>query len=319
MMDRKWRAGRGCFRLLFPVIALVLISSPCWGLTVDKALAVVNGEVVTLTDYVRFVGRTYPADEKENVNEQYLRALIEERLIIQEAKRKGYDATEGEITQALRSFLDLSGIEEKELEGKIASGNMSIADYRTLFRENIISLKCIENEVNTKVIVESDLSSYYVKYHSRFMESPEKVVVMAIVMKSGSASSLTEITDLKIRALKIYSEIINGEPFEKQVYRYADESVKSLGGKLGEFRRGTLIPVLDEKIFSLKEGEVSEPVWTKDGIYILKIVKKTEAVYTPQDKVKDKLFAVAFEEKREEAFNIWMKKLWDESSIIIQQ
>jgi len=32
-----------------------------------------------------------------------------------------------------------------------------------------------------------------------------------------------------------------------------------------------MISVLDNKIFSLKEGEVSEPLWTKDGVYILKI------------------------------------------------
>ncbi len=306
--------------IFFPFFALFLFSSPCFALTVDRVLAVVNGEVITLFDYSRFVSRTDQAAEKEKVTEPYLKTLVEERLILQEAKRKGYDATEEEISQSIVSFLKDAGIQEKEFEKKIAAENLSLSEYRTLLRENIISLKCIEKEVNAKVIVSnSDLSRYYEGHRNRFLESPEKVLVMAIIMKLSTTPSLTEITDLKIRSLRVYSEIKNGESFERQVYKYADESVKSLGGILGEFERGAMIPVLDEKIFSLKEGEVSEPIWTKDGVYILKIAKRTGVVYTPLDKVKDVLYAKIYEEKREEAFNVWMKKLWERSSIKILQ
>ncbi len=306
--------------VLFLVLALVFFSSPCFGLTVDRVLAVVNGEVVTLSDYGRFVARTDQTAEKEKVSEQYLKTLIEERLILQEAKRKGYDATEEEVSQSIVSFLEQAGIQEKEFQKKIAAENLSMSDYRSLLKENIISLKCIEKEVNAKVVVSSsDLSRYYEKQRTRFRESPEKVLVMAIVMKLSNTPSLTEITDLKIRSLKVYSEIKNGESFERQVHKYADESVKRLGGVLGEFEKGAMISVLDEKIFSMKEGEVSEPIWTKDGVYILKIAKRTEVVYTPLEKVKDELYAKAYEEKREDVFNVWMKKLWERSSIKILQ
>lgn len=305
---------------LLPFFVLIFFSNTCFGLTVDRVLAVVNGEVITLTDYGRFMARTDQAADKETVSEQYLKTLIEERLILQEAKRKGYDATEEEVSQSIVSFLEQAGIQQKEFEKKIALENMSMHDYRALLKENIISLKCIEKEVNAKVIVSSsDLLRYYEKHRARFMEGPEKVLVMAIVMKLSSNPSLTEITDLKIRSLKVYSEITDGESFERQVYKYADESVKNLGGILGEFEKGALIPVLDEKIFSMKTGEVSEPIWTKDGVYILKIAKRTAAVYTPLDRVKTELQAKAYEEKREEAFNLWMKKLWERSSIKILQ
>ncbi len=317
---RQLRGIRLCAALSFIVLFLAAFGSPSYGLTVDRVVAIVNGEVVTLSDYGRFVSRSDPKADKERVSEHYLRTLIEEKLILQEAKRKGYEATEEEISQSIVSFLEQAGISEKEFEKKIAAENLSMSDYRTLLRENIISLKYIEKEVNAKVIVSSsDLSRYYDRHRERFMESPEKVVVMAIVMKLSDNASLTEITDLKIRSLKVYSEIKNGEPFEKQVYKYADESIKKLGGILGEFEKGAMIPALDKKIFSMKEGEVSEPVWTKDGVYILKIEKRTPVMYTPMDKVKDELYAKAYEEKREEAFNDWMKKLWERSSIKILQ
>ena len=309
-----------CSTVLFPVIAFVFFSSPCFGLTLDRVLAVVNGEVVTLSDYGRFIARTDQTAEKERVSEQYLKTLVEERLILQEAKRKGYDATEEEVSQNIVGYLAQAGIQEKEFEKIIAAENLSMSNYRNLLKENIISLKCIEKEVNARVIVSSsDLSRYYEKHRTRFMESPDKVLVMAIVMKLNSGPSLTEITDLKIRALKVYAEIKNGEQFERQVLKYADESMKRTGGILGEFEKGALFPVLDEKIFSMKEAEVSEPIWIKDSVYILKIAKRIEAVYTPLDKVKDELYAKAYEEKREEAFSVWMKRLWESSSVKILQ
>ena len=307
-------------RILLPFLVLFFFSSPCFGLTVDRVLAVVNGEVVTLSDYGRFVARADQTADKEKVSEPYLKTLLEQRLILQEAKQKGYDATEEEVSQSIVSFLEQEGIKEKEFEKKITAENMSLAEYRTLIKENIISLKCIEKEVNTRVIVSSsDLERSYEAYRSRYIESSEKVLVMAILMKLSDTPSLTEITDLKIKSLKVYSEIKNGESFERQVHKYADEPLKSRGGILGEFEKGWLIPVLDRKISLMKEGEISEPVWTKEGVYILKIAKRIGMVYTPFDKVKDELYAKAYEEKREEAFKVWMKKLWEKSSIKIMQ
>lgn len=320
MITGQLQRMRSCSALLFLVVALLFMSSPGFSLTVDRILAVVNGEVVTLTEYDRFVARTDQTVERGKVSEKYLKTLIEERLILQEAKRKGYDATEEEVSHNLASFLYKAGVTEKEFEQKIAVENLSMSDYRTLLKQLIISLKCIEKEVNANVIVSSsDLSRYYEKHLSSFIESPEKVLVMAIIMKLSSTPTLTEITDLKIRSLKAYSEIQNGESFDRQVNKYADDSIKSLGGRLGEFERGALISVLDEKIFSMKEGEVSQPIWTKEGVYILKVAKRTQVLYTPLEKVKDELYAKAYEEKREEAFNLWMKKLWEKSSVNILQ
>lgn len=307
---------------IFPVVVLVFFSSPCFSLTVDvdKVLAVVNDEVVTMSDYGRFIAKAYQTAEREKVSEQYLKTLIEEKLILQEAKRRGYDATEEEISINIASFLEQTGMLEKEFEGLIAAENMSKSDYRALLKENLISLKCIEKEVNAKVIVsEVELTGYYETNKTRFIESQEKFLVMAIVIKLSNTPTVTEITDLKIRSLRIYSELKNGESFEKQVHKYADEHVKSLGGILGEFEKGTLIPVLDEKIFSMKEGDISEPLWTRDAVYILKIARKTGMVYTPLDKVRDEVYASVYEEKREDAFSGWMKALWERSSISILQ
>ena len=304
-----------CFTLLFPFAAGTSL-----GLTVDRVLATVNNEVVTLSDYRRFVAKSDQASDRETVSEYHLKKLIEEMLVLQEARKTGLDATAEEVIQSVEDFRKESGLSLQELEKRLADEGMSLTEYRSLLRDNIMSLKIIDKEVNAKVIVSStDVAQFYDKNPNLFMESPEKVLVKAIYMKLSENATLTEITDLKIKSLRINAEIRKGEPFEKLAMQYTDDSLRTRNAVLGEFERGTLIPALNERIFSLKEGEVSRPVWTKDGVYILKAVKISKPVYTPLEKIRDQIHAKVSEQRREEKYNEWMKQLWEKSSITIRQ
>ncbi len=122
-----------------------------------------------------------------------------------------------------------------------------------------------------------------------------------------------------MKSLKIYSEIKSGELFDKMVELYSDDSLKSQFGMLGEFEKGGLIPSLERKISEMEEGEISSPVWTKDGVYILKLIKRKKGEYASIEKVKGQIYLILFEKKKKEKFNEWMKSLWEKSSIKIIQ
>jgi parvulin-like peptidyl-prolyl isomerase len=318
---RVSRYGMQRFGRMFCIsLLLALANGTSFGITVDRVLATVNNEVVTLSDYKSFVAKADQAADREIISEYYLKKLIEEKLILQEAKKAGIEATEEEIVQSLEDFRKQSGLSLQELEKRLNDEGMTMAEYRTLLRENLIALKIVDKEVNARVIVNpADINRYYENNLNLFLEKPEKVLVKAIYVKLSNNATLTEITDLKIKSLRISAELRKGEPFEKLAMQHTDDSLRRRDAVLGEFERGTMIPVLEEKIFSLKEGEISEPVWTKDGFYILKVVRRTEAVYTPLEKVRDRIQAKAYEQKREEKFNEWMKRLWETSSVSILQ
>ena len=293
-------------------IQLTLMTSAAYGLTVDRVLATLNNEVVTFSDYKKYLAKTDETADRENVSELYLRRLIEERLILQEAKKAGIDTTEDEVSAGVEDFMKQTGIARQDMEKRLADEGVSMAEYRQLLRENIISLKIIDKEVNAKVIVTTaDIRQFYENNMKLFQESPEKVLIKAIYLKLSDNASVTEITDLKIKSLKIYDEIKKGALFDMLAMKYKEIQ--------GEFERGMMIPVLDNRIFTLKEGEVSEPVWTKEGVYILKAVKIIKPSYKPVDAVREQIHEKIYEQKREEKFNEWMKWLWEKSSINIRQ
>ncbi len=297
--------------ILFTILLLFLACGMSFGVTVDRVLATVNNEVITLSDYRKFLLRLDPAADRSTVTETYLRRLIEEHLILQEARTAGIDVTADEVEQSIAYFKKQSGLSQAELEKSLAEEGMTMSEYRSELKNHLISLKIIDKEVSAKVLVStSDINRYYEQSKQLFLESPERAQVKALHLKLSDNPTLTEITDLKVKSLKISAEIRNGEPFEKVAVQHVD---------FGEIQRGTLIPALEDKIFSMKEGEVSGPVWTKEGVYILKLVKRNMPSYIPQAKVRDQIYAKVYEQQKEQKFNEWMKRLWEKSSVTIRQ
>ena len=318
----KW-LPKGLLRRYFIVSAsplLFLMTGTSFALPVDKVLATVNNEVVTLSDYRMFVGKPPGGPAGDSVDEQLLRRLIEERLIVQEAKNAGMEVSEEEVSRRMSDLARQTGRSPDDLQKWLANEDVTMAEYRKLLRENIMSLKIIDREVNARVVVSAEEIRQFHEGNLRlFQVSPEKVLVKAIYLKLGENATLTEITDLKIKSLRLHAALMEGESFEMIAMRQTDESLRKQAAVLGEFERGTLIPALDERIFSLKEGEISGPVWTRDGVYILKAAKITRPVYTPPEASRDQIFERLYERKREERFNDWMKRLWERSSITIRQ
>ena len=307
-------------RVLTIATLLSLMQGTSSGLPVDRVLATVNNNAVTLSDYKKFVSMINGTAVPDTVNEYYLNRIIEEKLILLEAAKAGIDATEDEISWGIDDIMKQRGLLRQDMEKRLADEGMTLADYRQRIKNNILSLKIIDKEVNAKLVLgPEDVQQFYENNLELFQESPEKVLVKAIYLKLADSASLTEITDLKIKSLRIYADVIKGVSFDKLAMQYTDESLKKRDAILGEFERGMLIPVLDEKIFFLKEGEVSEPVWTKDGAYILKVFKITRPRYTPLEKVKEQIRERVYEQRREEKYNEWLKRLWDNASVTIRQ
>jgi peptidyl-prolyl cis-trans isomerase SurA len=294
-------------------------------LTVDSVLAIVNNEIITLSDYTRFLFKMGTEEkarfdpEIKGIDKNILQKMIEEKIIIQEAQKKGIDATEDEIDATLIELREETRISDHEFSNILIEEGITINDYKKLIKENIIALKLIDLEISSRIIVtDKDISEYYKANIMLFLRSPEKKMVHAIFMGIRDNMTVTEITDLKIRAMKIYEEITDGESFEKMVNLYSDEPLKSRNGFLGEFKRGGLIPALEKKLSDLREGEVSRPIWTKEGVYLLKLTETSKEKYAELEEVREVILNKLIERKSKEKFNEWMKTLWERSSVEIK-
>lgn len=311
---------RFCNIILFALIIFLASSSPAYSLTVDQILATVDDDVITLADYRQFVKGVDDVEKKDAVDETLLKKLVEERVILHEAQRKGIEATEKEISKGLEEFKEQNGLSSEDLEQLFKEEGVSLNDYRKRMKDKVMVVKIIQNEVDAKVVVsDKEIKDFYATHRKDFVCIPERVELKAIFLKLADNASVTEITDLKRRSLKISDLLKEGENFEKLVEEYSDEPLRSQGGLLGKFTRGALLPPLDKKAFSMKKGEISEPVWVRDGVYILLFVNNSKESYKPFEEAREDIYNNLYKSKRDKLFNEWEKKLWEKASVTIKE
>ncbi len=69
----------------------------------------------------------------------------------------------------------------------------------------------------------------------------------------------------------------------------------------------------------MKEGEISDPVWVGEGVYILQITSKSGETFKTFDEVKEEIYDTLYRQKRDKAYNEWIKALWEKSSVTINR
>ena len=72
--------------------------------TVNRVLATVNKEAITLSDYKKFIFQIGASESFDKVDEGLLKKLIEDKIILIEAKKSDIVVAEAEISQVIKNF-----------------------------------------------------------------------------------------------------------------------------------------------------------------------------------------------------------------------
>jgi len=301
------------------VLAFALsVSNLSYGLVSDRVLATVKDEPITLSDYQRFVLGTGQKEDNKPVDESLLKKMIEEKLILHEASRQNIEVNDAEVDVMIKEYSQENSFSQDGLEKEIAQSGMNVQSFRKLMKEKLIAQKLILADVDSKVIItDGEIEALYNEHKRDYLNDPGKVELKAIFLRLPEDASVTELTDMKRRTLSIAAQLKNGGNFDRLVEKYSDEPLKSQGGRLGEFTMAAIIPSLGGKAFSMNKGEISEPIWVHDGVYILYLVNKTSESFTSLRDVSGAIKEQLFKVKKEQVFNEWMKTLWERASVTI--
>jgi len=301
------------------IFVLLITVSASYGFTLDKVLAVVDNDAITLSDYLLFA-KSMGSGAHADVDEVLLKKLIEEKVMMHEATRRGIEVTDAETDIMIEEVRKESGVSHDDLEGELLKEGMNLKSYKKAIKERLVALKLIDAEVDSKVLVtEKEIEEFYSENWKDYVARPAQAEVKAIFLHLSEGATVTEITDLKRKALRIADRLRNSEDFDSLAEQYNDENLKNRQGKLGEFKRGALIAPLDAKAFSMRNGEISGPLWVKEGVYIVKLVNRTDDGLRPLGEVRGEIHKHLFTQMREKILNEWIRSLWEKAFITINQ
>ena len=92
------------------------------------------------------------------------------------------------------------------------------------------------------------------------------------------------LVDTEEKAKEIKKKLNKGSKFEDLVKEFSkDEGSKANGGELGYVMKGQLVPEFENKAFSMKQDEISDPVKTQFGWHIIKALDSRDVKIPPKE------------------------------------
>jgi parvulin-like peptidyl-prolyl isomerase len=109
-----------------------------------------------------------------------------------------------------------------------------------------------------------------------------------------------ELEDAKQKIGDIKKEIDNGADFAEMAKKYSDCPSSEKGGDIGFFqRKGSMVEEFAKVAFSMKVGEVSDPIKTQFGYHIIKVTDREEGKDVSYEDVSDMVDFVYMQIKTE--------------------
>lgn len=204
------------------------------------------------------------------------------------------EITNIDIENALKSLDPYQAMQFKTEEGKkhllndLVNQELFFLDAKEekLDEEEIFKLemKKIEENVLKQFAINKVLSSVNVTEDEKvkFFEANK-----SSFSKPESATAKHILVDSDEKAKEILAQIKSEEiSFEDAALKHSSCPSKDMGGDLGTFGRGQMVPEFEEAVFSMAKGEVSEPVKTQFGYHIIKLEDLQESTESTFDEVK---------------------------------
>jgi len=237
-MSKAHRVIAGLVALLFGAAL-----AACAG----SAVATVNGEPISRSD---FESKLESSPGARNTLQQ----MVQETLILQYAKKNNLNVTDDEIAKR-----------EDDLKANFPNGSwdemlkargLSEDDVKQALREQIILDKALATRVT---VTPAQVKSYFDKNHAAF-DKAEQIKARHILVKDMAT------------AQKVEAALKSGQNFNDVAKQYSiDPGSKDKGGELGFFRRGQMVPAFDQVAFSMKVGQISQPVKSPFGYHIIQV------------------------------------------------
>jgi len=128
-------------------------------------------------------------------------------------------------------------------------------------------------------IADDEISAYYEEHPDEF-QNPKTVQARHILIKVDPNASAEDVAKAKERIENILQKARDGQDFAELAKQYSEGPSRDKGGDLGTFRREAMVKPFADKAFSMKAGEISDPVRTQFGWHIIKVEKVNEATKT---------------------------------------
>ncbi len=311
------------------VLVLALLTVSAASTQVDRVVAVVNSDVITLSELNRSFAPILERIEadpraredrevREEARRYVLDRMINELLMKQEAERLNMEVREADIDAEIENLLAERNMTRRQLLEGLAEEGTSIEEHREMVRREILKSRVVGREIRARITVsDADIGAYYREHRDRY-EGNQAVRIQQILTAVPRDADTGLREEGRARAEQLLTMLMDGAAFEEVVSRYSDGPESRTGGDLGFIERGTILPQVEEAAFSLDRGRVSEVIESPAGFHIIRVIDRRGGGLKPLEEVRHEIINEISNVRMEERFQDWIEKLRERAYIEIR-
>ncbi len=249
--------------------------------------AIVNEQIVSVHDIEErlklvtvMLNMPDSEENRRRLRPQLLQNLINERLQMQEAQRLNINVSAGEIQEATSQIERQYRLPTGGLTDYLQRHDLKLATLLDQVKASIAWSKVIRRQIRPQVDVgEEEIDEYLARLRSRGGSTEyEASEIFLPVENPGDESAGFAL------AQRIATDARSGTSFAALARQYSQAVTAASGGDLGVVREGQLDERLERTLASLSPGQISDPIRTETGVYLLQLRdKRTTATASAAD------------------------------------
>ena len=297
-------------KILLLTTLLLIWSSPVFGEEIiDRIVAVVNNEIVTLSQLNKAT-LVYRANIEASQNSQtrkqelisqletdMLNQLVENSLTVQEAVKYGIEVQDEDVDRAIENFKKSNNLDQDGLERGLAAEGMTLEEYRARMKDQILQSMLVNRAVRSKIVITDDEIKAYYDTHKDVFTGTRKYHLKNIIAQNEE--------DIKT----VQEGLKHKASFAELAKKYSIGSNASQGGELGLFDIASFSEQIRTAVEGLGKGEYTQVMNTGGAFQIIFVEDIVMEGGLTLEQATTKIQDILFRERGEKQFKEWMQSL----------
>ncbi len=255
---------------------------------IQRIAAIVNEDIISMYDLLarlEFVLVTSQLPNTEDTRRrlvpQVLRGLIDEQLQLQEAKRLNLTVSQPELDQAVANLEQQNNIPPGSLGEFLARANLQKSTVLAQVKAGFAWQKVVAQRIRPRVRISEEEIDEVLRQISR-NQGNVQFLLSEIFLAVDTPDEEISVGETAERLSK---QVRDGANFGALARQFSQSGSAGSDGDVGWVQGGQIDVTLEQALSGMRPGQVSEPIRTRTGFYILRLRQQRRfAAKPPQDR-----------------------------------
>ena len=266
------------FHLVVVLVGTLLMLQPAVAaqISLDSIIAIVDESVITrreLTDRIKLLKAEFQQSNRrlpksDVLERQVLEALINDSILLQEARRRGVKVTEGQLNQTMQRLARQNKMNLSEFRDAIIADGLDYDKYRETVRRELI-LTTLRNQYSQRNATISDSEVDDFMKLSGEDEANYEYHLSHILIALPDAASPEQVSEAQQFVNEILTELDQGAQFDQLANTYSAGATALQGGDLGWRKRAEIPSLFTTEVLVMEPGDHAGPIRSASGFHIV--------------------------------------------------